>query len=83
MIKLLLQYGCDINKGQNYSGETALHIATSHRHVELIKLLLAYGADVNRKNRANMSVLDILKEGEKVEENEEILRLLRGDVTGV
>ena len=83
MITILLQYGCDINKGQNYSGETALHIATSHRHIQLIKILSAYGADVSRKNRANMSVLGILKEGGKEVENSEILRLLSEDVTGV
>ena len=84
MITLLLHYGCDINKGQNYTCETVLMIATSHRHIALIKVLLELGADVNRKNRGNMSVLDILKEVEKDVVNEEILRLLLiGDVTGV
>ena len=45
VIKWMLEHGdCNINQ-QNYAGQTALVIAASFRHDEIIDLLLEYGAD--------------------------------------
>jgi Ankyrin repeats (3 copies)/Ankyrin repeat len=46
LIKLLLEYGADVN-GTNRGLETALHVAARGGHVPVVELLIARGALVN------------------------------------
>jgi ankyrin repeat protein len=48
IVKLLLEKGADVNKG-NEGGERPLHYASRHGHTEVVKILLEHGADVTEK----------------------------------
>lgn len=45
------QFDINILKGDGVEGKTALHIASTAGHAEVVKILLASGADVNHLNR--------------------------------
>lgn len=51
MVKLLLDYGADVNSKNSYYGSTMLHYALHYNYPEIVKLLLDYGADINCRNR--------------------------------
>ena len=40
-------------------GDTPLHIAASHGHLEVVKILLEAGANVNAKNNSGMKPEDL------------------------
>ena len=48
--RYLLEQGANRDKATPY-GETILHFAADHEHLELTKLLMVYGADLNARNR--------------------------------
>jgi len=56
----LLLMGCDIN-GADYDARTALHLAASSGHLDMVKYLVANGADVDLKDRFNNTPLDDAK----------------------
>jgi len=47
MVKLLVEYGADVNAADNMLGRTALLEAYMNRNFKMIKYLLEHGADVN------------------------------------
>ncbi len=47
MLKLLLEYGADVNHRHDSEGETVIHNASS---IEIAEILLAYGADLSITN---------------------------------
>ena len=60
-VQLLLKKGVDINS-KDEDGDTALMIASSEGHLEIVKLLLLRkGADVNIKNNDGKTALDLAK----------------------
>jgi ankyrin repeat protein len=50
IIKLLLQYGADVNYPEMHHGHTALAAAAEVGLPEVVQLLLDYGANINYKN---------------------------------
>lgn len=48
---LLEQGGIDVNEGAPNDGNTALHFAAMHGHVEIVKLLLAKGANIDARSK--------------------------------
>ncbi|KAF1745236.1 hypothetical protein MXB_3730 [Myxobolus squamalis] len=56
IIKLLIQYGCDINiLSPNYT--SPLHLAANRGNLDLVKLFLDQGADVNYLNEHHITPL--------------------------
>ncbi len=55
VLKLLLQYGAEINKRDSY-GSTALMTAVAYGRLDNVKFLLENGADPNIKNNAGETV---------------------------
>jgi uncharacterized protein len=51
LIRLLVHYGADINKGES-NGNTPLFAAISEAHHDLVRLLLELGADIEHRNLA-------------------------------
>ena len=49
-LKLLIELGADINKADNLTRETPLHIAANRRRPDSVKILLENGADMYAKN---------------------------------
>ncbi len=49
-VRLLLEAGADPNTRGGPDGETPLHSAARHGHLQVISLLLEYGAEVNAKD---------------------------------
>jgi ankyrin repeat protein len=58
MAQLPLGRGAEI-EAKNVTGETALHIAASHRQKEVLQLLLDRGADPEEKNNSRQIALYI------------------------
>ncbi len=50
-VKLLLEYGADVNVKDETEGMTPLHWASLRSNPEILKLLLEHGADVNAKDK--------------------------------
>lgn len=59
-VKQLLQAGADVKIADEY-GVTALHVAASFCHPEIIRLLIAAGAVKNQKDKGRETPLDWLK----------------------
>ncbi|WP_353279746.1 ankyrin repeat domain-containing protein [Wolbachia endosymbiont (group B) of Xanthorhoe designata] len=59
IVKLLLDYGADVNAqlAGKYSGVTPLHFAVLGHHTNIVKYLLDYGADVNVKAKKGITPL--------------------------
>ena len=53
IVELLVEYGADINRADNY-GWTALSHGLENGHNEIVKLLLANGAQVNQANNCRI-----------------------------
>ena len=47
VVKVLCQYGADVDNGNTEETSSALYIAAEEGHVDVVKLLCQYGADVN------------------------------------
>lgn len=63
IIKLLVQYGINLNSLTTYN-ETALHLAVELQLVEVVQLLLDRGSDRNIKNNNNELPIDIAQKKE-------------------
>ncbi len=62
IVKILLEYGADVN-AKREDGFTPLLIALEGKgNTDLVKILLANGADVNAKNEDDKTALQIAKE---------------------
>ncbi|XP_072028024.1 ankyrin repeat domain-containing protein 22-like [Amphiura filiformis] len=57
LIELLIRHGCKVN-GQNYRGNTALHLAASRGNARLVQTLLNHSADPVRANNVGISPFD-------------------------
>jgi hypothetical protein len=57
IVRLLLDYGADVDMVDDDRRNTALHGAACCGNIEVVKLLLDRGANVNIKNRDNMTPL--------------------------
>mmetsp|Transcript_26024 Transcript_26024/g.58867 ORF Transcript_26024/g.58867 Transcript_26024/m.58867 type:complete len:2813 (-) Transcript_26024:149-8587(-) len=80
-IDRFLTNGIDVNE-HNYDGRTALHIAASEGHAELVQFLLDKAADVNCKDRRGASPLtDALRHGKVAVQ--QILRDAGGQLLGI
>eukprot|EP01130_Rhizamoeba_saxonica_P002753 TRINITY_DN1250_c0_g1_i2.p1 TRINITY_DN1250_c0_g1~~TRINITY_DN1250_c0_g1_i2.p1 ORF type:complete len:138 (-),score=44.25 TRINITY_DN1250_c0_g1_i2:36-449(-) len=59
---LLKDLGADPD-AQNYSGDTALHLACKEDKRDLISLLIEHGASPNIPNKRNRKAIDLAKDG--------------------
>ena len=59
-VACLLDRGAEVNLADPHTGATALMIAATAGHIDLVKLLLERGADVTQVNHAGRGVLEIL-----------------------
>ena len=74
-IKLLLEHGANLhNVGHNPRRFTALHMAASYGHVDVVTLLLAAGARTDIKDSAGRTPADVAK----IVGNSEIRQILIG-----
>ncbi len=64
VVKILLEYGADINF-ENNDNETALSYAFEEENIEVIKILLNNKAEINYKNFYNIGALGYLVENIK------------------
>jgi ankyrin repeat protein len=62
IVRVLLQYGADVNAIAEDDGYTALHLAVYYGHLEVVITLLQKGADINIKDINGKTVLDIAYE---------------------
>ena len=53
VVKVLCQYGADVDTGNTEETSSALYIAAEEGHVDVVKLLCQYGADVNAVIKVN------------------------------
>lgn len=61
VIRLLLQYGADINKLGGVDNETALHEAVNIENIDVIKLLIDSGADrliINKQKKSPLQLIE-------------------------
>jgi len=58
MVKLLLDYDADINRG-GQDQSTPLHEAVLQGHLSVAKLLIKKGANINARNRKGETPLDL------------------------
>jgi ankyrin repeat protein len=58
-VACLLHYGVDPNQRNPHSNSTALHLATSHKQVEIVRLLLAFGAKTDLKSVSGETAEDL------------------------
>ena len=65
-MKLLLDRGAEIEAKDNYSS-TALHLAATGGHAEVVKLLLDRGAAIEAKDRDGRTALSMAGRAEVVE----------------
>ncbi|KJP87631.1 hypothetical protein AK88_02659 [Plasmodium fragile] len=61
IVKVLIEYGADVNADDSF-GDTALHIAAYSGKTDIIKYLTSVGADVNRKNSEGLTFNSILSQ---------------------
>ena len=59
VVNYFLQLENIVINATDHWGNTALHIAIRHRHIEIIKLLLEYGIDFNVLNNDGMTPLHL------------------------
>ncbi|RYP12006.1 hypothetical protein DL765_007522 [Monosporascus sp. GIB2] len=57
VVRLLLDYGADVNANDLYRRKTALHLAAGEGYEAVVRLLLDYGADVNAKDKDEWTAL--------------------------
>jgi ankyrin repeat protein len=62
MVKLLVQYGADVNV-QSLDGTTSLMLAASSEKLDVVIYLLEHGADANKKNAAGKTALNFATDG--------------------
>jgi ankyrin repeat protein len=58
LVRLLIDYGADVNAADSRRGATAVHRAVSRRDLVLIRLLLSRGAHVNARDRYGSTPLN-------------------------
>lgn len=61
-VGILLEYGVNVDSGENMAGGTPLMSAVDQGKIEVIKLLIAAGADVNAINDWELSVTRIAEQ---------------------
>jgi ankyrin repeat protein len=69
-MKLLLDYGMDINYSENDHAATALIRSVIHKHNDIVEFLLDNGADPNIKTDMGFTALDFANDN-----NEAIIML--------
>ncbi|XP_038064394.1 caskin-2-like [Patiria miniata] len=80
VIRVLLEYGIDINR-ETPNG-TALHEAALAGKSEVVKLLIASGIDVYKKNSHGQTALDIVNKFTPTRAAQDIKQLLRESIGG-
>ncbi|XP_022095344.1 uncharacterized protein LOC110981774 isoform X3 [Acanthaster planci] len=80
VIRVLLEYGIDINR-ETPNG-TALHEAALAGKSEVVKLLIASGIDVYKKNSHGQTALDIVNKFTPTRAAQDIKQLLRDSIGG-
>jgi len=77
VVRILVQYGADINASDN-NGATVLAIAAAHNQPELIKLLVGLGADPTKRLVNGRTPMDYAREANATD----AIQLLNGATTG-
>ena len=70
IIKMLVENGADINLGKIGGINVALSIAIQRGNIDICKYLIENGADVTGKDDKNKTLLDYLKENDKISEED-------------
>jgi len=73
VLRLLLEYGADVNVREQEDGWTPLHFASFYGALEVAHLLLEYGADVEAKDKSGRTALKIAA----YKRHHEVVELLR------
>ncbi len=78
LVKLLLEYGANVN-AQNNDGQTALMLAASQGHEEVVELLLEleYGIDVYAQDNKDQTALSLVERPFKTQSQNKIADFLR------
>ncbi|XP_076803702.1 uncharacterized protein LOC143447466 isoform X2 [Clavelina lepadiformis] len=74
IVQVLLDYGADVNIGQDTRTGTALHLAAKHNHVEVARILLSHGADIIAIDRCLNTPLHLAAEHRSVTTAELLLQ---------
>ncbi|CAK8677238.1 unnamed protein product [Clavelina lepadiformis] len=74
IVQVLLDYGADVNIGQDTRSGTALHLAAKHNHVEVARILLSHGADIIAIDRCLNTPLHLAAEHRSVTTAELLLQ---------
>ena len=75
VVKLLIDAGADLNKGDMHNN-TPLHLAAARGHADVVKLLIDAGADLSKRNMRNKTPLQKAKKG-----HAEVVKLLIDAIT--
>ena len=59
-VTLLIKSGANVNLTGGIRGNAALHIATEHKHIDLIRLLPSLGSKVSMKNTVSILLFIIM-----------------------
>ena len=64
LVEELINLGADVNKAEDRTGRTPLHLAVDECNAEVVAFLLRSGADANQTNHQNMTPLQCLRASE-------------------
>lgn len=80
MVRIFLDYGCDVDQGTYQSDQTALQFAVQFGNVAVAELLLREGADIDRRCERGKTALHWAAQGNKVFNSELVpgIKLLLG-----
>ncbi|KAK5716591.1 hypothetical protein LTR15_009482 [Elasticomyces elasticus] len=58
LVRLLLEFGAEVNEGTEEDGYTALQLASAHGHEEVVAVLLEHGALIDLQNFSETTALE-------------------------
>lgn len=70
IVRLLLEYGAQVDGSGHYGGYTPLHVACRYGQVEIVEILLKAGADGSRIDGRGMAPLGYIEDIRDVKRSE-------------